>query len=71
MAEPEIIPLSPDTAPSEIEGTPPPPNVGNITFETDAQGNRVNLRGYKVVDGVPEGDKLEEEFNEVSTTKGE
>lgn len=51
----EVISLSPDAIPDEIEAAPPPPNVGSVTIEglPGNPGETVNLGpGYEDEDGV-------------------
>lgn len=67
----ETIPLAPDDSEQKIEGMPKPLQPeGDLTIE-NTPGNpdaTVALPGYVDVDGVEEGNKLEDQFQ---PTKGE
>lgn len=60
MTEPETIPLTPDTAAEDVAGKPAPLE-GESTVTIENPDAPVNLGAdVVVVDGVPEGDKMEE-----------
>lgn len=57
--DPKTIPLTPDDAANQIAGTPDPlKEPGSITIENPIAPVNIG-KDMKIVDGVPEGDKLE------------